>query len=536
MHDMVAAVDGTCAGVEAAMDIAGGLIDKAPTSHVHTCVHACATRECETPLTSFPNIDSSPFLDQDPASGLPSGILRERACELMVAVLGTKTIEEKKRFLMDGLALCSARGLTCVHTNDERCVAAYQALQAEGALDLRIFLTPMHDELAEMAMHRPCPPKALQTRWGKGGNEGDEGGLVCMSAYESMLVVNRVKIFCDGSLGAETAALRGAAAADGTSETGGVSDGEEKEKGLLIHSDDALVTKVVEAHAAGLRLEMHAIGDRAADQVLRALAGAHVPSSARPIMTHCQILGPDIVARMVSQGVVANVQPAFVPTDMKWVSERISAPQQLFAYAWRTLMTAGVVVAGGSDAPVEPCSPLLGMHDAILRRARPPLPLPLPPTNVAADVPADAEAETEAEAEAEAEAEVYRPSECLSFAQALWMYTVGGAYASGSEAVLGKIHVGYAGDLVFLDPAVLRDPALLREALPRAVVVGGRLVRGRAWVAGCNTDPVVPAVPTADRTERLTPGLFVPGRNGARPNRFRCACVLEGKGYLCAGL
>jgi len=418
-------------------------------------------------------------IDLDADTGEVSGILRERAVELMVAVMGKKTEEEKMKFLQVGLDICSSKGITSVQSNDERCVAAYQALQASGTLKTRVFLTPMHDEVPELVAMTTRPPKNLS---------GVASGSSDLGDPSSFLLLDRVKLFTDGSLGAETAALR---------PTGGKDDAG---SGILVHSNEILVDKVRCAVAAGLRLEMHAIGDRAADQVLGALEEVAVDPAQRPIMTHCQILGADLVTRMKARGVVANVQPAFVPTDMKWVSERIHPSRQAFAYAWRSLLQEGIVVAGGSDAPVEPCSPLLGMHDAIFRTARPP------------------------------DRTIYRPEECLSFAEALWMYTVGGALAAQCEDVLGKLRVGYAADVVMLPAAVLTQPTLLKTASPTLVIVGGRVMQ-RA------TPPSMATTVHTQAEERVTPGLFVPGKNGARPsNRFRCACVLEGKAYLCSGL
>lgn len=104
------------------------------------------------------------------------------------------------------------------------------------------------------------------------------------------------------------------------------------------------------------------ISCEAAEQCLEAF-GNH---NDRPVLTHCQILGEDLIKKMVSQGVVANIQPSFVPTDSMWVEKRLSDLQ--YGYAWKTLIQNGVVCAGGSDAPIETHEPLVGMYDAIFRQ------------------------------------------------------------------------------------------------------------------------------------------------------------------------
>jgi predicted amidohydrolase YtcJ len=257
----------------------------------------------------------------------------------------------------------------------------YAQLQAEGDLPLRVELTTSSDEEG-----RPPP--------------GDH-------PTAALLRCGRAKIFGDGSLGAETAALRSDYIHE-LSPTSGAN------RGQMIFGPAELAQRVRGAAVEGYRLEVHAIGDAAAEAVLdafeaelgppppaaaatagaaadavpdtdadtgasatgaRADAGADVSvplsSRARPVLTHCQVLGDDLIARMAVLGVVANIQPSFVPTDARFVSQRLAASVHRTSYAWRSLLAAGVWCAGGSDAPVELPWPLLGMHDAMARAARP---------------------------------------------------------------------------------------------------------------------------------------------------------------------
>jgi len=114
---------------------------------------------------------------------------------------------------------------------------------------------------------------------------------------------------------------------------------------------------------------------------------------------------------------------------MHWVRTRLHDRQLKHAYSWRSLLCAGVRVAGGSDAPIESCSPFTGIYDAIMRRAR------------GGD-------------------EVFREEERLCFAEALYLYTLGAAAASHSERLLGE---GYAqcmhAQLMYSDTSLLA-PAL----------------------------------------------------------------------------
>ena len=279
----------------------------------------------------------------------------------MHALLGEGSPSVRKGFLREAVWQCAAAGLTCVQTHEfgEGWSAAeawdvYAQLQAEGDLPLRVELTTSSDEEG-----RPPP----------GGHPA-----------AALLRCGRAKIFGDGSLGAETAALR----SDYIHELGATSGAN---RGQMIFEPAELAQRVRGAAAEGYRLEVHAIGDAAAEAVLDAFeaelgpplpaadagadAGVPLSSRARPVLTHCQVLGDDLIARMATLGVVANIQPSFVPTDARFVSQRLAASVHRTSYAWRSLLAAGVWCAGGSDAPVELPWPLLGIHDAMVRAARP---------------------------------------------------------------------------------------------------------------------------------------------------------------------
>ena len=250
------------------------------------------------------------------------------------------------------------------------------------------------------------------------------------------------------------------------------------------------------------------------------------------MLTHCQVLDSDLIGRMATGGVIANVQPSFVPTDMRWVQQRLSPVQLQYSYAWKvrnlvalislatsfsqlicsrftpllshqTLLDRGVCVAGGSDAPIETCSPLVGMFDAIHRQARSP----------------SASAEGSNSSSACLEPEVFRPEEALTFSEALWIYTVGAAYAAGCELFLGSLEVNFAADFVVLDASVLQDHALLGTTKPKMVVVGGQVSFSEANFLSPYSEPESPS-----EAEKAVPlcgaaamgGPYVPGKNGKR--------------------
>lgn len=400
-------------------------------------------------------------------NNIPTGILKERAVELITSISSIKSDNELENFIIEGLDICKQYGLTSVQTNDESSLHIYKKLEKEKKLPIRVFLTPNYSDLYK---------------------DTSSGGLINVKPLSASilcgddirnikLTYDRIKIFSDGSLGAETAAIR---------KVSNERTNDDDYSGVLIFPKDILVDMMMKSMQLGFRLEVHAIGDAAAEKVLDAFEEANVTTSDRPILTHCQVLGADLIEKMKRLGAIANVQPSFVPTDMKWVQNRLSLDHQKYSYAWKTLLEHGIVVAGGSDAPIESASPLIGLYDAIHRRNN---------------------------------TEVFRPTECLSFAEALWTYTVGGAIAGNCENILGNLKVGYIADMVVLDAAVLEDHSLLSSTTPIMTIVNGEVISD----SGSHID-------SGSKLE----GPYIPGKNGLNLSRrqvghLSCACIINGK-------
>jgi predicted amidohydrolase YtcJ len=184
---------------------------------------------------------------------------------------------------------------------------------------------------------------------------------------------------------------------------------------------------------------------------------------------------------MREQGVIGNIQPSFTVTDAAYVRKRLQDDIIPFSYCWKRMLDSGVACAGGSDAPIETCNPFQGMYDAIHRRK------PNRPEDV------------------------FLPEECLSFDQALALYTKGGAYAAMEENKLGQLAPGFHADFVVLRKDVTQN----HEAL-----VAPDLVES-VWVNGRNTYQYDPAENGANNTQLDLSNSLLPGKNG--PMRV-CRC------------
>ncbi len=342
-------------------------------------------------------------IDRD-ENGKPTGILRETALEVITPYTEIKEKETKKQILEIMLQKCLSVGLTTVQTNDYKAWELYSELEEEGKLPLRVYLVPSQEEILDNTFPSP------QTRKG-------------------LLYVDRVKLFADGSLGGQTAALREPYV-------------DTDEIGQLIYSQKDLNEKVMIAKEKGYRLEVHGIGDLAAEYILNAFDAAGLTKADRPIITHCQVLGKDLIDRMKKMGVIASIQPPFVTTDSQWVEQKLGETERLkYAYAWKTLIENGIYVAGGSDAPIESPAPLPGLHSAIFRH--------------------------------NPQGKVWKSEECLTFNEALKIYTEGGAYAIKEEKSLGRLEKGYKADFIVVDKDVSSNPELLKETKVEQVWVNG---------------------------------------------------------------
>ena len=229
------------------------------------------------------------------------------------------------------------------------------------------------------------------------------------------LRVGWLKLFGDGALGSRTAALfepySCEAGGDGT--------------GFMTLTLEQLRSTIDAARAAGIGAAVHAIGDRANALVLDAFeaSGSVAATPHRDRVEHAQLVRPSDRQRMARLGLVASMQPIHCLSDRATI-DRCWDGRQSGAYAWRSLLLAGVPLAFGSDAPVETVDPWLGMQAAVHRR-----------------LPHDSAA--------------WQPQERLSFAEALHAYTLGPALASGVRDE-GHLLPGARADLAILDRP-LRD-------------------------------------------------------------------------------
>jgi predicted amidohydrolase YtcJ len=248
---------------------------------------------------------------------------------------------------------------------------------------------------------------------------------------DEWLQLAHVKFFTDGALGSQTAALE--EPYEGT-----------EDRGILTFDPIELRTDVARAAAAGLAVAIHAIGDRAVRVALDAVAPTRITSpTLRQRLEHVQLVRDEDLGRFGALGVIASMQPIHCTSDRDLADQYWGPTRTPRAYAWRTLLERGAMLAFGSDAPVEPIDPLLGIHAAVARRR-----------------PEDGDA--------------WFPAQRLTLDEALHGYTAGAAYATGREREWGTLEVGKRCDATVVDRdlAKLKESELL-EAEVRATITDG---------------------------------------------------------------
>lgn len=243
--------------------------------------------------------------------------------------------------------------------------------------------------------------------------------------------VNGFKFWADGTFGSHTAYMREP-----------FTDRPDKE-GFLLHTEEEMYRRMVEAHNAGLQIAIHVIGDAAVRTIIDLydrLLKEYPREDHRHRLEHASLLDAEMITDIARLGLVISTQPMFIHSEKNWLPGRLGGKRAKWTYPFRAILDAGIKLAGASDAPVESINVLHAIECCVTR-------------------------------------EGFEPQQGLTAAEAIRMFTFDAAYAQFEESVKGSITVGKRADLVVLSKNPVSVPVEeIRNIRVERTIVGGRVL------------------------------------------------------------
>ena len=351
------------------------------------------------------------------AAGNPTGVFKDAAMGYIYKAVPESSFEQKLEAAEAATEYAASLGVTSVQdVSAGTDIGVFQELMRQGKLKTRIY---------------GCSPLSDYKRWQNTG--------VRYAFGDAMLRVGCLKGYADGSLGSTTAWF--------------FEPYLDAPKSVGLSGDEIpkMPETVKGADKAGLQIFIHAIGDRAnatAMDIFKAAADANGDRDRRFRIEHAQHLRPDEIKRFGSQRVVASMQPFHIIDDGRWAWKRLDEKRIKGTYAFRSLLDSGAVLAFGSDSPVAPLNPLMGVYAAVTRRT-------LDDKNPNGWV----------------------PEQKITVEEAVRGFTYGSAYGEFQENVKGTLEVGKLADFVILSDDIFTiDPVSIGKATVLTTVMDGKVV------------------------------------------------------------
>ena len=378
-----------------------------PVCAVRACGHALAVNTKALQVLGITTDTPSPDggeIDYE------NGRFFDNAMDLVLNTIPAPDKQTLKGYIRTACAELNRRGITSCHS-DDYCVfrqipwqtvnEAYRELEAEGALTVRVReqcnLTTVPDLMEFLRTDHPATDR---------------------------FSMGPLKLLGDGALGARTAFLsRPYADEPGT-------------RGLSVFTGEQFEELIGTAHAHGMQVAVHCIGDACLDLVLDAIEKAqtaHPRTDCRHGIVHCQITRPDQLERIAKGKLHVYAQSIFLDYDIHIVRQRAGDELAQSSYSWKTLLDTGATVSNGSDCPVEAPDVLAGIQCAVTRQ------------DLSGCTP-------------------YLPHEAFDLREAIDSFTQAGAFASFEERTKGRIAPGHCADFVVLGEDPFRTaPAKIKE-------------------------------------------------------------------------
>lgn len=350
------------------------------------------------------------------AAHKPTGMLVDKAQELIRSVTPKPTYADKERCIRAALRQLTQWGLTSVHDagTDLDTIGIYKDLLKHGELPVRIYAMVSGEK--------------ARAHYLESGPEVDLGN--------GMLAVRSFKLFLDGALGSRGAEL----SAPYTDAAG--------ERGLQLMTDAEVGKIIQDARRKGFQVNVHAIGDRAVTRALNAFEKEEVGKEERFRVEHASLVTDEDLPRFARLHIIASIQPVFVGEYSRWAEDRVGPKRAHWVLRARDLLNAGVDLAAGTDYPDSDSGrPIDNLYCLITRQSAAGKPEP-----------------------------GWHSDQRVEVDQALRMLTAGPAFAAFQEKDLGSLSVGRYADFTVLSG----DPHSVPINDLRALTVHMTVVAGHA--------------------------------------------------------
>ena len=348
-----------------------------------------------------------------------TGVLSESATSLILSKISMPSRDIINSTAEKCFKILASKGLTSLQ-------GVVQAQAGAVLGDAGVFELPVLKSIMDIIpqnwysliyTHNPKKLKRLKKAPLDGGSEDSKFKVGCL------------KLFADGTYGSATALMHEP-----------FSDQPDK-TGFLVVKESELYEIMKVGHNLGFQIGIHTIGDKGNRLVVdlyKKLLSEFPKEDHRHRIEHASSLTPDVIQDMKELGLIASCQPPFINSEYKWLTKRLGQERCKHVYPMKSLLDAGIIIASGSDCPIEDPDVIMGLHALVTRNG-------------------------------------FVPEECISIEDALKTYTINGAYAAFEENIKGSISVGKLADLIILD----RNPLGVPKEEIKKIQVLETIIRGK---------------------------------------------------------